>query len=77
MNVINWESKRNNFLIWMRLCCANPELYICCHGTESVYCKGIVLDLCANCTMIIVLTCSLEMHCGPGPTMQNVLHCVL
>ena len=28
MNVINWESKRNDFLIWMRLCYANGAVYM-------------------------------------------------
>ena len=36
--------KRNDFLIWMRICYANGAVYInigiklCCHGTESVHC---------------------------------------
>ena len=28
MNVMNWESKRNDFLIWTRLCYANGAVYM-------------------------------------------------
>ena len=28
MNVMNWKSKRNDFLIWMRLCYANGAVYV-------------------------------------------------
>ena len=27
MNLMNWESKRNDFLIWLRLCYANEAVY--------------------------------------------------
>ena len=28
MNVMKWESKRNDFLIWTRLCYANGAVYM-------------------------------------------------
>ena len=45
-------------------------IIICCNCT--------VLDLCANCTIKVVLTHSLEIHCLPGPTTAKcVALCVM
>ena len=62
MNVMNWESKRNDSLIWTRLCYANGAVYIVMGQSQFIVvlafklfsflsCIFIVVARCCNCTM--------------------------
>ena len=68
MNVMNWESKRNDFLIWMRLCYANGAVFRLswdrvsslwfwlsnCLVFKVVYLHVLhVIAKCCNCTIVL------------------------
>ena len=86
MIVMNWESKRNDFLIWTRLCYANGAVYICVVMGQSQFIVVLAFKLfsflsyifivvakCCNCTS----TTRIEKYTvGLGLPLQNVLRCV-